>query len=266
MTVRPLRAAGGAEIRPDGRPRIEEVSLEDFDPDSVPVPSPPPAFRAKGQPPLLPIEAPKRRGRGRPRKNPLPSATEPREGAFLPETVESSPPAGVVSQNAIESAEKEASAPPKKQEIQVMENYAGENEDLALAKELRERRERRGLPTSEGRTADALLESTLSQEFETENNIKTVSKELFSKGSINVKTEISHNEINDITKLGFLKERFRIGNTDFLIQSLLEHRVSLKRKSRDEFIRALQTENRNANPAGTFMSKFFGGGANNGPG
>lgn len=106
---------------------------------------------------------------------------------------------------------------------------------------------------------DDLLETNLSQEIESENNIKAVSKELFNKQNIALKTEVSHDEINNITRLRFLEEKFQIKNVSVLVNSLLELRVSKERKSRREFIDALQTENRSTN-AGSFMSRFFGGG------
>ncbi|MEI6887617.1 MAG: hypothetical protein WCK31_05275 [bacterium] len=109
--------------------------------------------------------------------------------------------------------------------------------------------------------SDDLLETSLSQNFETENNIKTVSKELFSKTNIELKTEIDHDEINNITRLQFLKEKFMISNVDVLVQNFLKLRVSKDRKSRKEFIDALQMENRNSN-APSMMSKLFGGGGN----
>lgn len=106
---------------------------------------------------------------------------------------------------------------------------------------------------------DELIETRLSQDIEQENSIKTVSKELFSKDSIEMKTEITHDEINDITRLEFLAAKFGISNVDVLKSSFLRLRVSKNRKSRGEFIASLQTENRNNNPAGGFLSKMFGG-------
>jgi len=113
--------------------------------------------------------------------------------------------------------------------------------------------------TSTGNT-DELLETSLSQTFEQENSIKTVSKELFNTNGIELKSEVDHDEINNITRLHFLKEKFGISNVDTLVSSFLRLRVSKDRKSRREFIEALQTENRNSNPGGSLMARMFGGG------
>lgn len=112
-------------------------------------------------------------------------------------------------------------------------------------------------------TPDELLETSLSQELEQESNIKTVSKELFNNNAIDLKSEVTHDEINDLTRIRFLKEAFGISHTDSLIVSFLSLRVSKNRQSRREFIEALQTENRNANQGGNFFSRLLGGGNNN---
>lgn len=112
---------------------------------------------------------------------------------------------------------------------------------------------------------DALLEDNLSQEVESDNSIKSVSKELFNKESIDLKTEVTHDEINHLTRMRFLEQKFQTENIDVLINSFLRLRVSKNRKSRAEFINALQTENRNAQGSGFSLSKLFGGGSNNNP-
>jgi hypothetical protein len=109
-----------------------------------------------------------------------------------------------------------------------------------------------------------LIENNLSQMVETENNIKTVAKELFNKGSIELKSEVTHNEINHITRIRFLGEKFRLANMDYLTDNLLSLRVSKNRKSRNEFISALQSENRNQQGGG-FWQKMFGNNNRNEP-
>lgn len=106
-------------------------------------------------------------------------------------------------------------------------------------------------------------EDRMSGEIETDNNIKSVSKELFSKKDLDLRTEVSHDEINDVTRLRFLEERFKVRNIEPLVQSFLALRVSKDRKSRREFIEGLQTENRNASGGG-FWDKFLGRGNNGG--
>jgi hypothetical protein len=110
--------------------------------------------------------------------------------------------------------------------------------------------------------SDDLLETSLSQSFEQENQIKAVAKELFSSSNIELKTEVNHDEINNVTRLQFLKEKFNIANVDVLVNNFLKLRVSKDRKSRAEFIEALQSDNRNQNSP-NFMQKLFGGGGNN---
>lgn len=106
---------------------------------------------------------------------------------------------------------------------------------------------------------DPLLENQLNVQLEPETHIKSVSKELFSVGDIDLKTEVTHNEINAITKLRFLQNKFGVANINNLIDSLLSLRVSKARKSRREFIDSLQAERRNEQ-GGNFLSKIFGGG------
>lgn len=110
-----------------------------------------------------------------------------------------------------------------------------------------------------------LLENTLQSEVEQEHHVKSVSKELFNKENIDLKTEVSHDEINQITKIRFLQDKFEVANVNILLKSFLNLRVSKKRQSRREFIDALQTENRNAQGGGFFSRLFTGGGNNNNP-
>jgi len=108
----------------------------------------------------------------------------------------------------------------------------------------------------------ATSEELFGRPVETENSVKSVAKELFSNDVIDLKTEISHNEINNLTRLRFMQEKFRLAsgtNLDHVIASFLRLRVSKDRKSRKEFIEALQTETRNSQ-GGSFMQKLFGGG------
>lgn len=104
---------------------------------------------------------------------------------------------------------------------------------------------------------DNLLEQNLQQEVTSEHHLQTLSKELFSKFNIELKTELSHNEINHVTKLLFLNDRHMISNVDVLISSFLKLRVSKDRKSRREFVESLQTEARNQQGSG-FMNGLKG--------
>lgn len=104
-----------------------------------------------------------------------------------------------------------------------------------------------------------LIEEQLGIHTETESNIKSVSKELFNSDKIDVKTELSHDEINMVTKLRFLERKFKLRNIDVLVGSLLTLRVSKDRKSRSEFIQALRSEDQDAQQSG-FLKKFLGAG------
>lgn len=110
-----------------------------------------------------------------------------------------------------------------------------------------------------------LIEDNLSQTVETDSSIKTVAKELFNRTNIDLKTEVTHDEINQITKLRFLQVKFGVSNVDVLIHSLLGLRVSKNRKSRGEFVNIVQTENRNQQSGGlgSKLAAAFGGGNNN---
>ncbi len=78
-----------------------------------------------------------------------------------------------------------------------------------------------------------------------ETDIKAVSKELFSSEDIDVKTEVSYDEINMISKIRFLEHKFGIKNVGPLLKSFLSLRVSLARKSRKEFITGIRGEDAN---------------------
>lgn len=104
--------------------------------------------------------------------------------------------------------------------------------------------------------------------IEHEDSIKSVAKQLFTHDVIDLKTDISHNEINNLTRLRFLQEKFKVGKQDRaidnVINSFLRLRVSKDRKSRAEFIAALQTENRNTQ-GGSIWSRMLGAGGGSQP-
>lgn len=108
---------------------------------------------------------------------------------------------------------------------------------------------------------DPLLENSLGVTLEQDNNIKSVSKELFSgEGEIDLKTEVSHDEVNMITKLRFLELKAELSNVDLLIDSFLKLRVSMARKSRQEFINALRSEDEGVQSSGVLskLKRFIG--------
>lgn len=111
--------------------------------------------------------------------------------------------------------------------------------------------------TQPTRRSSGLLEDDLQSEVESEHHVKSVAKELFNKENIDLKTDVSHDEIMQITKIRFLETSFRVENVDVLLKSFLNLRVSKERKSRKEFVDTLQTENRNQQGMG-FGAKLSG--------
>lgn len=68
---------------------------------------------------------------------------------------------------------------------------------------------------------------------------QSVSKELFKKENISVRTEVSDDEIKAIAKANFICNLLELKHFPAMIQEFLELRVSHKRKSRAEFIKSL---------------------------
>jgi hypothetical protein len=103
-----------------------------------------------------------------------------------------------------------------------------------------------------------LIEEGLNYNVEEDNEIKAVSRELFTKKEIDVKTEVSYNEINQISKIRFLENKFEIKNVQPLLESFLSLRVSMNRKSRLEFIKAIKGEEDMAETRLGKLKRFFG--------
>lgn len=94
------------------------------------------------------------------------------------------------------------------------------------------------------------LQEWLREEEKQEN----VSKELFNKDDIKVKTEVNNEEIKAIAKINFICDYLELKRFPNMVKEFLELRVSHKRKSRGEFIKSLQER------ASRNMGGFFGGG------
>lgn len=109
-----------------------------------------------------------------------------------------------------------------------------------------------------------LLETALapSNTLEDEHQVKSIGKEVFNTKDIDVRSDITHNEINHITKLRFWESKFGT-DVEHLVQSHLRLRLSKDRKSRGELVNIVQTEQRNAQ-GGIQWGKLFGQGGNNG--
>lgn len=108
-----------------------------------------------------------------------------------------------------------------------------------------------------------LLEEDLSMPVVSETHIKSVSKELFTDENIDLKTELKHDEINNLMRCSVLVDLFGITALENATHNFKRHRVSLNRQSRKEFTDSLQTENRNAQGQNLFQKAF--GGQNNNP-
>jgi len=78
--------------------------------------------------------------------------------------------------------------------------------------------------------------------FDDENQGLQVVKELFSDTNIDMKTELSDNEIKNLCAIHFLAKEFKISYLDNYIERLLRLRVSKARKGRAEFIQAVKKE------------------------
>lgn len=113
---------------------------------------------------------------------------------------------------------------------------------------------------SSKRSEDALLEKKPSILGEQTNHVESVSKELFDDQKIDLRTEVSDEEIKNLARLRFMSTHFKCSTMDVVIDSFLSLRVSKERKSRGEFIQALQTERRNNEEGQTakVFQKLFG--------
>ena len=103
-----------------------------------------------------------------------------------------------------------------------------------------------------------LIENDLAMEVKQDTNVTAVSKELFNSQDVDMKTDVSHDEINNIARLLFLEQRLGVRNISVVIDKFLRLRVSKNRKSRAEFIMALNNERKNEE--GGFLTKLMGGG------
>lgn len=82
----------------------------------------------------------------------------------------------------------------------------------------------------------------LQEWFKEEKKDEDVSKELFSNDTIKTRTEVSDDEIRAIAKINFACDLFQLRRFPIIIQEMLELRISKKRKSRGEFIKALSSK------------------------
>jgi hypothetical protein len=104
-----------------------------------------------------------------------------------------------------------------------------------------------------------LIEDGLKFEVEDNNDLKQVSKDLFTEGNINLKTELSDREIATITKIQFMQEMYGLHTLENAVMQFKQLRVSKDRKSRGEFINAVGGEAKTKEKE-KLWSGFFGGG------
>lgn len=104
---------------------------------------------------------------------------------------------------------------------------------------------------------NALIEDSLSFQVENENDLKQVSKDLFTQGNINLKTELNDKEISYITKIQFMQEMYGMHTLDNAVNQFKQLRVSKDRKSRAEFINAVGGEAKKQEKE-KLWSGFFG--------
>jgi len=83
------------------------------------------------------------------------------------------------------------------------------------------------------------LESFLNKKVKDESE----SRELFSKEDIELKTDLTEEEISIIARLKFLCDELNLDNFRKSLTYLMELRVSKGRKSRKEFLDAIKKEN-----------------------
>lgn len=116
-----------------------------------------------------------------------------------------------------------------------------------------------------------LSEEVISQDIETVNNIRTVSKELFTPKNIQGKTQLSAKQINGMARVLFTK-RWLEGtinpatkkpytmeeNFEKMIDDIQVLSVSHERKSRAEFVETLKIQNAQAAKE-SFWGKLGGG-------
>ena len=110
------------------------------------------------------------------------------------------------------------------------------------------------------RSEEVLMEKKTNILGEQKNHVQSVSKELFDDKKIDLRTEVNDEEIKNLSRLRFIGKHFKCKTMDVVIDSFLTLRVSKDRKSRAEFITALQTERSNNEDGQTArtMQKLFG--------
>jgi hypothetical protein len=94
---------------------------------------------------------------------------------------------------------------------------------------------------------------------EQQHDITAVSKEMFNAKDMDIKTELSDDEIKLLVRVRFLETKFQITNMQDAISNFFRMRASLKRQSRGEFVDVSQAE-RKSREGGNWLSKVFGNG------
>jgi len=91
----------------------------------------------------------------------------------------------------------------------------------------------------------------LNQMENEESEFKRLINEFFNRKNIDLKTELSDNEIKEITRLILLSKILKIGDLKDFVEIFMNLRVSLSRQGRKEFISAIlppENSNMSLNP------------------
>lgn len=116
---------------------------------------------------------------------------------------------------------------------------------------------------------EELSEDVISSDVEDVNNIRSISKELFTGKNIQGKTELSAKQINAISRVRFMNRWLNNDvdekgelltvekNMNKLVEDIEILSASFKRKSREEFVKTMQIQNAQSNKE-SFWGKLGG--------
>ena len=82
-----------------------------------------------------------------------------------------------------------------------------------------------------------------------------IAKELFSEENIDMKTEMSDQEINIFARVEFIKETFKIKSLQLFINKFEKLRISKLRQGRKEFVETMKNEEKTQGLEG--LSQMF---------
>lgn len=111
--------------------------------------------------------------------------------------------------------------------------------------------------------SSSMSESVLVKDLDVLGVQQSASRELFLKDNIAIRTELSPEQVNAMARMRFiyryLSGRYSVEeNTRLLLLDLQTMSVSLKRKSRTEFVESQKIANAAASSESPMMDKLFG--------